>query len=285
MPPKHVTLGNVDFLRFRAVAVDHFLRGENHIETYVDMMSIYGAICPELDTVFRWHKQFQDEKELIHLVSPSGLLRICGLGTELEKLINQDRHISLRRLADTVNHDKKVIKRIIREETQFHQDERYVFYVNDYDSMWIKDGEKIPKRARRMISDPKVLLTVFWSGEQIAFTYWTMSGATMTSTRFTNKVLRPLAKLSKKEIQNEKGKVKIHMDNALFHIAKCTKNFLAKSPFTQIRHLEYSHDLATRTQGNRCRSFEIIQIFRLKKALDGWERRTKTVIRTSGAYL
>ncbi|KAA6382850.1 MAG: hypothetical protein EZS28_021621 [Streblomastix strix] len=71
MPPKYATLGKIDFLRFRAMAVGHFLRGGNHIDTYVDMMSIYGAIGPELVTVYRWHNQFQDERELIHLVSPS----------------------------------------------------------------------------------------------------------------------------------------------------------------------------------------------------------------------
>ncbi|KAA6382851.1 MAG: hypothetical protein EZS28_021622 [Streblomastix strix] len=85
-------------------------------------------------------------------------------------------------------------------------DESYAFYVNEYYQMWIKDVEEVPSRAGRMISDLKVLLTVFWSGERIVFTHWMMSGATMTSTRFTNEVLRPLAKLSKKKISNEKEK-------------------------------------------------------------------------------
>lgn len=41
----------------------------------------------------------------------------------------------------------------------------------DFDSMWIKGEEEVPRRSRRIISDPKVLLTVFFSGEQIIFTY------------------------------------------------------------------------------------------------------------------
>jgi hypothetical protein len=32
----------------------------------------------------------------------------------------------------------------------------------DFDSMWIKGEEEVPRRSRRIISDPKVLLTVFF---------------------------------------------------------------------------------------------------------------------------
>ncbi|KAA6385817.1 MAG: putative mariner transposase [Streblomastix strix] len=350
MPRIYVSLGKLDFIRFRAVALDHFIRGENHVETYVDMISIYGSLCPELDTIRRWRKAYEDEQDLVRYVIPSGRLRIHGLGNELTKLISLDRNISLRRLADTLGHDKQIIKRIIREETDFKRvhlrwvprklttlqriarvegarsmlpiiqlartqrfrflltgDESYIFYVNDFDSTWIRDGEKVPQRARRIITDPKILLTVFWTGEMILFKHWTFSGKTMTSTRFTDEVLKPMVKIAKIQITKEKGKLLLHMDNATSHTAKYTKNYIAKSSLTQIRHPAYSPDLAPsdyylfgvlkkNLKGNHAKSPEQLQQLvenalnslrpsDLKRALDGWEQRLKTVIRSRGAYI
>ncbi|KAA6336218.1 MAG: hypothetical protein EZS28_052893 [Streblomastix strix] len=117
------------------------------------------------------------------------------------------------------------------------------------------------------------------------------SHKSMTFTRITIEDLRQLTKLPKKEISNQKGKVKIHMDNASSHTAKLTKNFLTKSPFTQIRHPANSTDLSlsdyylfgvlkNKLKVNQAKSVEepkeivaqALKQFRssdLKKALDG----------------
>ncbi|KAA6379921.1 MAG: hypothetical protein EZS28_024553 [Streblomastix strix] len=79
MPRSFVSLGKIDFIRFKAVALDHFIRGENHLQPYVDMMFMYGALDPELDTIRHWKKAFEDEYDLVRYVIPSGRLRICGL--------------------------------------------------------------------------------------------------------------------------------------------------------------------------------------------------------------
>jgi hypothetical protein len=42
-------------------------------------------------------------------------------------------------------------------------DESWFFYSTDYEQLWIPRGERAPTRARRIISTPKVMITIFWS--------------------------------------------------------------------------------------------------------------------------
>lgn len=67
----------------------------------------------------------------------------------------------------------------------------------------------------------------------------------MTSTRFTDEVLKSMVKIIKSEILKEKVRLMIHMDNACSHTAEYIKAYIAKSPFTQIKYPTYYPDLVS----------------------------------------
>ncbi|KAA6379920.1 MAG: hypothetical protein EZS28_024552 [Streblomastix strix] len=99
----------------------------------------------------------------------------------------------------------------------------------------------------------------------------------------------------------------IHMDNACSHTAEYIKAYIAKSPFTQIKYPTYYPDLVSsdfflfgalkrKIKCNYAKSSEELQElveralnsfnpFDLQRALDGWEQRLKTVIRSNGSYI
>jgi hypothetical protein len=81
-------------------------------------------------------------------------------------------------------------------------DESWFFYDNECDMMWLPSGSKVPTKERRMICSPKILLTVFFSGERIIYWSFLERGDLMNSERFIDTVLTPM--LSKFE-DPEKG--------------------------------------------------------------------------------
>ncbi|KAA6403661.1 MAG: putative Mariner Mos1 transposase [Streblomastix strix] len=114
-----VTLGEIDYLRFR-VLVEHKLRlCESNEIIFHDLREIYGTISPECVTIRKWRAEFNKNKTLVVHPEHPGRPKITGLGPEVTKVIQDNPYISLRRLADTFHHDKKTIRRIIDEETEY----------------------------------------------------------------------------------------------------------------------------------------------------------------------
>jgi hypothetical protein len=92
--------------------------------------------------------------------------------------------------------------RILQEALEYHQefgfkriitgDKSWFFYDNESDRIWLRPEEELPKKANKIISSKKIMLTVFFSGERIIHWSYLPRGTTMNSTTFIGTVLRPM---------------------------------------------------------------------------------------------
>ncbi|KAA6396486.1 MAG: putative mariner transposase C9 mutant [Streblomastix strix] len=118
---EYIQLHRIDWTRYRSVADFLFHQGKNAKEVFIVMQETYPNRAPELDTIQRWRRKF-DEREIIvcYVLSPVRM-PIVGLGPEIKRIIDQDPYISLQRIAYLLGLDKLIIQNAITRETQFHK--------------------------------------------------------------------------------------------------------------------------------------------------------------------
>ncbi|KAA6383158.1 MAG: hypothetical protein EZS28_021317 [Streblomastix strix] len=126
----------------------------------------------------------------------------------IEKILIENKYISLTRIAKEIQLNRFTIKRIIKEETDFRKvalrwvpytltneikakrvdkarimqamvtkmrrdgfiysitsEETLKYYCNPANSAWIRKGDEIPMRVAKGIGWPKIMVTVFFSGD------------------------------------------------------------------------------------------------------------------------
>ncbi|KAA6384275.1 MAG: hypothetical protein EZS28_020196, partial [Streblomastix strix] len=116
-----VTLGVIDHLRFRVLVEDRFMLNMSNREVFENLRTQYGTISPEEKTIANLRREYIQNKTIVTAAIPTGRPKITGLGPQVTEIILADHHISVKRLSLVFGHDKKTIRRIISDETDFIQ--------------------------------------------------------------------------------------------------------------------------------------------------------------------
>ncbi|KAA6392522.1 MAG: putative mariner transposase [Streblomastix strix] len=237
-------------------------------DIYEQLKNVYTDSYPELKTVKSWKNQFISENMLRSPLSPPGCPPIVGLGEifnhdhkTIHEIILREttfRLVCFRWVPNDINRVQKLnriqdafeMRSILngRKRRNFHRiytgDESYMFYINVPGKAWVLKGQQAPEWPRAMISDKKLMPTVFCSSEKIVLTHWMLPNQRMTAVQFTEEIFKPLNKIVRKECKGDTEKPWIHYDNARVHTAHYTQEFLAKSVFQRMPQPAYSPDLA-----------------------------------------
>ncbi|KAA6371122.1 MAG: hypothetical protein EZS28_033351 [Streblomastix strix] len=116
-----VTLRRIDWIRFKAVAEDYFLRGYNFEDTYAEMSITYAGICPEKNTLYKWEKSFKSSDTIVQYSLPSGRPRIYGLAGKILPHIMDYRSVSLTMLSNLLGQSREAINFAIENDLKMHQ--------------------------------------------------------------------------------------------------------------------------------------------------------------------
>ncbi|KAA6371257.1 MAG: putative Mariner Mos1 transposase, partial [Streblomastix strix] len=103
----------IDWIRFRSVAEDYFRRNISFEACYEQMKITYGGIYPERDTLYRWERAFRESGNIVYYIKAPGAPQFRGLATQILPLIEQNSHISLRRMAEIINRSRQTIANVI----------------------------------------------------------------------------------------------------------------------------------------------------------------------------
>ncbi|KAA6355875.1 MAG: putative mariner transposase [Streblomastix strix] len=114
-----VRLTQIDWTRFHSIADFLFRQGKNHKEVYEELLKSFNGIAPEENTVYKWHVKFLEGNPLVSIAVLPGRPPITGLGPGIEKIIQEDKYITLTRLAAIFGIAKETVRRIIIEETSY----------------------------------------------------------------------------------------------------------------------------------------------------------------------
>ncbi|KAA6366049.1 MAG: hypothetical protein EZS28_038424, partial [Streblomastix strix] len=190
----------------------------------------------------KWHGKFLEGNPLVSIAVLPGRPPITGLGPDFEKIIQEDKYITLARLAAIFGIAKETVRRIIIDETSYKS--KHSIHTSLNHSGRDAEGDSIDERPRHFINDLKVMLTTFWNSEHVFVVHWTPFQTTMNATMFAEDVLKLLQKQVKKEHNTKTIQHHIHIDNAAIHRANYTQNFISKGIFKPMKHFSFSPDLA-----------------------------------------
>ncbi|KAI6646863.1 Transposase [Oopsacas minuta] len=129
-------------------------------------------------------------------------------------------------------------------------DETWMYYSTPYSKYkkrsWVR-GDKHPAKIPRLdFRKPKIMQTILVSSHGIVFQLTCKSGKVVTATFFTEQVLFPnlIKNIEKYRPKTGTRGMKILIDNASFHTAKLTKNFLDVEGLELLPYSLYSPNLA-----------------------------------------
>ncbi|GFV97154.1 protein GVQW3 [Trichonephila clavipes] len=100
----------------RIVVKFHFKLGKTATETYNLLKEVYGSECLFRALVFEWFKRFKDGRQDVEDDSWPGRPSTSKTDENVEKvasLIQSDRRLSIRAIAETVNIDKECLRQIL----------------------------------------------------------------------------------------------------------------------------------------------------------------------------
>lgn len=186
-------------------------------------------------------------------------------------------------------------------------DESWFYLSYDYEQMWVHPGDTPQVRAKKMIGDEKVLVSIFWNPNGFLLVDDLPKGSSFTSSYFINNILEPLTGNGSRFPDNDGRRLNLHMDNARPHIAKITNQYMECRGIKKVPHPPYSPDIAPsdfflfgyikeKLQGCSFGTREEL-LDQIRKILDQipkdtlnqvfseWERRLLEVIETNGNYI
>lgn len=146
-------------------------------------------------------------------------------------------------MLDLVADDSTLLQHIITgDETWVYG---YDIETKAQSSEWKLANEPRPKKARRVRSNVKVLLTVFFDYHGIVFYEFLPQGATVNKEYYLRVLrrLREAIRRKRPDLWKEKS-WKLHHDNAPPHTSILVRNFLDKNNTSLIEQPPYSPDLA-----------------------------------------
>jgi transposase len=123
-------------------------------------------------------------------------------------------------------------------------DESWFFYVNEHQKLWLPPDSEAPEVSRRLISTPKVMITLFWNTSGLHVSDF-LAGESFNAEYFVRDIMHRIHLLPIVSIAHEQTKrFVLHMDNAPIHHSKVPKAKLSQMPVHLAPHPPYSPDLA-----------------------------------------
>ena len=186
-------------------------------------------------------------------------------------------------------------------------DESWFEYSYYPSQQWIPIGSQPQTRPNKVLTDKKIMLTVFWNPSGIKVINFLPKGETFNSEYYANNIIKELSKLNGGYPDNEGRRLTVHADNARPHISKHTTNIMNIKGLKRAPHPPYSPDIApsdfflfgyiknkmegqsyeSRKEVKKCITDILQQIptDMLKRVFEEWERRLEQVIHTKGEYI
>ncbi|KAA6382708.1 MAG: putative mariner transposase C9 mutant [Streblomastix strix] len=249
-------------------------------------MGVYGNLVPQFDTIKRWQRKWESGFPLMSKFDGTRRPKASGYIERIEKILIENKYISLTGIAEEIKLNRFTVKRIIKEEADFRKialrwvpytltneikakrvdiarimlemitklksegfiysiagDETWIYYRNLANSAWIRKGDEIPTRVAKGIGSPKVMVTIFFSGERMWLAKALDSGLSMNSDRFIELILNPLFQRIKAEFPSDLEPL-LHFNNVTAHTAAITTKFICKNNIIRLPQPPYSHDLS-----------------------------------------
>ena len=109
---------------------------------------------------------------------------------------------------------------------------------------WKHVTSPLPRKFRVVVSDRKVMATVFWDAEGIVPIDYLKHGSTITGTYYADLIGKRRAALKEKRRGKLRHGVLFHQDNAPAHTSSQARTAIRNAGFELLHHPPYSPDLA-----------------------------------------
>lgn len=123
-------------------------------------------------------------------------------------------------------------------------DESWFYLTSDHDLQWLPADEIPPTRAKKMISDKKYMLTIFWNANGFTVIDVLPDGIKFNSEYFINNILEDIYKKTTSIRKNSLKKITVHFDNARPHTSRKVNSYFETHQMKKAPHPPYSPDLA-----------------------------------------
>ena len=123
-------------------------------------------------------------------------------------------------------------------------DESWFYLTSDHDLQWLPADEIPPTRAKKMISDKKYMLTIFWNANGFTVIHVLPDGIKFNSEYFINNILEDIYKKTTSIRKNSLKKITVHFDNARPHTSRKVNSYFETHQMKKAPHPPYSPDLA-----------------------------------------
>jgi len=90
--------------------------GKSATEMYDLLKKVYGDECVSCTQVFKWFKRFNEGREEIGDDQRPGHPSTSKIDANIEKvgeIVQQNRHLSIRAVAELINIDKQTVRQIV----------------------------------------------------------------------------------------------------------------------------------------------------------------------------
>ena len=116
--------------------------------------------------------------------------------------------------------------------------------TKDQSKQWTSPGERVPKKAKTVLSPGKGMPTIFWDSQSVIYIDYLEKGKTVTGPYYAELLSRIEAEFQKKRPHLAKKKILFHHDDASPHIPAVSTAKLVKLGYELLPHPPYSPDLA-----------------------------------------
>ena len=193
----------------------------------------------------------------------------------------------------------------------------YIYFVTGDESwfeysyyparQWVPIGNKPQTRPNRVLTDKKIMLTVFWNPDGIKLINFLPKGETFNSEYYVQNIICELAKINSGYPDIDGRRLTVHADNARPHISKSATNAMTNNGLKRAPHPPYSPDISpsdfflfgyikNKMEGHSFESREEVERYiteilqqipndMLKRVFSEWERRLEQLIHTNVEYI
>jgi len=120
-------------------------------------------------------------------------------------------------------------------------DEAWFYLSNNFDQIWMPHDEIAPDCPRRMVSTPKIMITIAWNPLGFHAAEVLPKGAKWTAKYYVETILPKIARLREKD---DHRWLIVHADNARPHTARVVGEYMDANCLRKAPHPPYSPDLA-----------------------------------------
>jgi len=123
-------------------------------------------------------------------------------------------------------------------------DESWFYLETNYELVWLPSNESPPEKEKRMITDKKMMLTVFWNPEGFLVVDVLPHGQKFNSEYFINNILQPIYR-SLSSRAKELGKtITLYFANARVHSSRKVQEYMHSHNMKKAAQTPYSPDIA-----------------------------------------